>query len=188
MRLFVQPFGTRRQGALPLNHQALAQVLQGLRLGEALHLHPVATPVAPGRIGEALLQTAVAGEQQQAFAVGIEAAGGVDVRDRDVIGQATPAAARFRCELAEHPVGLVEQQGGQRRLRALRSGCLAGAPEVHHADRDQQQAQIHRNGRQDHGGGSAAEVWGRDPSEQCGGTRQLSCREQFELSLAAAHD
>jgi len=68
--------------------------------------------VPPAGIGESLLQVAVAGEQQQAFAVGIEAAGSVDIRNVDEIGQAPPAASRLRRELAENPVGLVEQKGG----------------------------------------------------------------------------
>jgi len=111
-----KPIGTRRQCALPLNHHTASQALECLRLGDAFHLDPVAPPVPPGRIRQTLLQTAIAGEQQQAFAVGIKTAGGVNVGHRDVISEATPAAARFGRELAQHPVGLVEQQGGQRRL------------------------------------------------------------------------
>jgi hypothetical protein len=68
--------------------------------------------VAPAGIGESLLQGADAGEQQQAFAVGVEAAGGVDGGNGDELGQVPPAAAWFVGELAENPVGLVEQQGG----------------------------------------------------------------------------
>ena len=49
---------------------------------------------------------------------GIEAAGCVHPWNLDVIRQAAPAAAWFWGELAQHPVGLVEQQGGQEAWRA----------------------------------------------------------------------
>ncbi len=78
-------------------------------------------------IGERLLQPAIAGEQQQTFAVSIEAASGVDPGESDPGGQAIPATACFRCELAQHPIGLVEQQGAHTagRPRARQSAWRA---------------------------------------------------------------
>ena len=60
-----------------------------------------------------MLQSAVVGQDQQSFRVLVESPGRVDIGNRDVgreIGHAVLAG-----ELAEHTVGLVEQnQGGHR--------------------------------------------------------------------------
>ena len=77
------------------------------------HLNPVAAPVPEARIGEPLLQATLIAQQQQPLAVGIQPTCGVDARNIDEFSQASPAACRFRGELTEDPVGLVEQQGGQ---------------------------------------------------------------------------
>jgi hypothetical protein len=69
--------------------------------------------VSPGRIGEPVLEPAFPGEDQQPFAVGIEASGGIDGRNIDEVGKGAPGAARLGAELAEDAVGLVEQQSGQ---------------------------------------------------------------------------
>ena len=103
--------GPGRQGAPPLDLHPFPQPAQGLLLQNSLHLHQVAAPVALAWIGERLLQPPIAGEQQKPFAVGIETAGGVDPGTSDPGGQAVPVAAGFRRELAQHPIGLVEQQG-----------------------------------------------------------------------------
>ena len=66
--------------------------------------------MAKAWIGESLLQPPVAGEQQQSFAVGIQAACGIDLWQLDQISQAAPATARFLCELTQASIGLVEQQ------------------------------------------------------------------------------
>ena len=102
--------------------------------------------MAPGGIGQPLLQSSVAGQQQQAFAIGIQPPRCIDTGNLDVIGQATPATALFRGELTENAVGLVEQKGGQG------LGGLASLPEIHNPDRDHQQTQIHRNGGENHAG------------------------------------
>ena len=104
--------GPRGQGASPLDLHPVPQMAQGWLPGRPLHLHQVAAPVPLAWIGEGLLQAAIAGEQQQPLAVGVESAGGVDVGAGDPGGQAIPGAAGFRRELAQHAVGLVEQQGG----------------------------------------------------------------------------
>ena len=110
------------------------------------NLGPIAAPMAKARVGEPLLQPAVACEQQQPFAVGIQASGRIDPWDIDEISQASPAAARFRGELAQHPIGLVEEQGCQKP-----SSGFAGFPKVDRADGDEQQSQIHGNRGEDHG-------------------------------------
>ena len=92
--------------------------------------------MAKARIGEALLESAVAGEDQQAFAVGIESSRGVHLGHVNKVAQATPAASRFRRELTQKPVGLVQQQ--RRQVQRF----FAGPPQVDHANGDQQQAEI----------------------------------------------
>ena len=77
MVLALKPARLRRQGAAPLNHNAIADLLQLLGIGRAFHLCPIAAPVAKARVSEALLQSAVAGEDQQPLAVGIESARGI---------------------------------------------------------------------------------------------------------------
>ena len=74
--------------------------------------------MAPTRIGEPLLQPPIGGEQEQTFTVGIEPACRVYIRDGDVLCQAAPAAARLRGELAQHPIGLMEEKRAQEAWRA----------------------------------------------------------------------
>jgi len=101
------------QGGPALQQEAPAQLLELLGGWRALHLHPIAAPMPPSRIGELVLQRSMVGEQQQALAVGIKASGGVHTRTVEVVGEGAPAAAGFGRELTEHAVGLVEQQGCQ---------------------------------------------------------------------------
>ena len=72
-------------------------------------------------IGQALLQPTVTGEQEQSFTVGIQTSCGINLRHVNEIPQTAPTTSLFRSELAEHPVGLVQQQGGQisRRFRVF---------------------------------------------------------------------
>jgi hypothetical protein len=103
----------------------------GIRVADdiAFDLGPIAAPMAKTWVCEPLLQPAVAGEQQQPFAVGIQTACRIDLWNRDEISQASPAAARFWGELAQHPVGLVEEKAGQESTSGF-----AGFPEVDRAD------------------------------------------------------
>ena len=73
--------------------------------------------MAPGGIGQPLLQSSVAGQQQQAFAIGIQPPRCIDTGNLDVIGQATPATALFGGELTENAVGLVKEKGRQKPAR-----------------------------------------------------------------------
>jgi hypothetical protein len=72
-------------------------------LGYALHLHPVGFLHLEARVGNAGLQLAVVGQQQQALAVGIQPPGHIHA------GQGTSPAA-VGAELGEHVEGLVQQQ------------------------------------------------------------------------------
>ena len=88
---------------------------------DTLHLDPVAPPVAKTWVGESLLQASMAGQQEQTFTVCIQTTRCVDLGHIDELGQTPPAAVRLGSELTQHPIGLVQQQGGQvnRRFRGL---------------------------------------------------------------------
>ena len=105
-----QPSHLSRKGLPALDRNSVAELLQLVLIGCALHLHPVAAPMAKAWIGESLLQLPVAGEQEQAFAVGIQAACGIDPWQLDQISQAAPATAWFWRELTQASIGLVQQQ------------------------------------------------------------------------------
>jgi hypothetical protein len=102
-----------------------------------------------------VLKRPVGRQHKESLAVSVEATGGVDPRNVDEGGQGLPGASGFRGELAENPVGLVEQQGLQGWISDRGSGAFPIPPEVHHPDGDQQQTQVHRDGRQDHRAGTA---------------------------------
>ena len=70
--------------------------------------------MAPAGVGQPLLQTTPIRQQQKPLAVGIQPAGWVDMGCCDVIRQGSPATPGLGGELAEHPVGLVEEDDGQR--------------------------------------------------------------------------
>ena len=64
-----------------------------------------------------LLQSAVAGEDQQPLAVGIESPRGVHLGHINKVAQATPPASLLRRELTQNPEGLVQKQRRQVSLR-----------------------------------------------------------------------
>jgi len=96
-----------------------APLLQIRCAGGAFDLYPVGFPQFVAGLGQAGLQRAVIGEQQQPFAVTIQTAGGIDVADRNIILQGF-APGRIG-ELAKYHVGLVEENHlafGWRRWRS----------------------------------------------------------------------
>ena len=100
---------------------------QFLLARDAFHLHPVGLGGLLSRLGEACLQLAVVGEQQEPFAVSIQPARGIDAGLFDVILEGL--AARLVGELAEHHVRLVQEQ----QLASRRGGgrfALVDAPWV----------------------------------------------------------
>ena len=100
-----------RSCASLLDHYPIPEGIQLRSVRDALNLHPVSAPVAESRVREALLQATIGSQQQQALAVGIKPTCCIDIRNVHPVGQASPLAARFRRELAQNSVGLVEQKG-----------------------------------------------------------------------------
>ncbi len=95
---------------------------EAFRAGDSLHLDPVALLELVAGIRDPGLQAAIVREQDQAFAVRVQASGRVHVRNGDEILQGRPVARRT--ELADRAEGLVEQDElRQGRVRLLWYNC-----------------------------------------------------------------
>ena len=72
----------------------------------AFELRPIGFHRFVARVGNFGLQAAVSREQQQAFAVGVQPPGGINIGQSDKLFQR--AVFFVRAELADNPIGLVE--------------------------------------------------------------------------------
>ncbi len=106
-RRFIHDARPGGQGHAVIELHSGAQGSQLLFARDPFHLHPVGLGGLLPWLGEARLQLAVVGEQQQPLAVAIEPPCGVDAGFPDVILEGLPA--RLVGELAEHHIGLVQQ-------------------------------------------------------------------------------
>ena len=79
-------------------------------VGGAFHLGPVGLFLAVAGFGNARLQPAVVGQQQQALAVGVQSTGGIETRGVDVVLEA--GMGLVRAELADDAAGFVEGDEG----------------------------------------------------------------------------
>ena len=79
----------------------------GVVVGAAFHLHQVGLAGLVVGVGDGVLQLAVVGQQHQAFAVIVEAAGRVDLGNGQMVGQR--GLAILRGELAQHLERLIEE-------------------------------------------------------------------------------
>jgi hypothetical protein len=111
-------------GTVALDGDAGTESVEGGFGGSAFDLDAVGTAV--GEIGEeeAELEGAVVGEEEQSFAIGVKAAGGVDVGDWDEVGEGGARRDGSICELGENAVGFVEEDVAQREG----SGAPGAAP------------------------------------------------------------
>ena len=66
--------------------------------------------MAEAGVCQSLLQTTIGGEEEQPFTVGVQTTCCIDIRDIHPVGKAAPSAARFRCELTQDAVWLVQQK------------------------------------------------------------------------------
>ena len=93
---------------MSLNNDSRPEKLQRMFPRNALHLNEVRPRMAEPWIGEHVLKSVVIGEEEQALALGIESAGGIDSA-----GEGTKVAqggmVPLRRELGENAKGFVEE-------------------------------------------------------------------------------
>jgi len=92
-----------------LHDDARAQGSERFIRGRPLHLHPVRPPVTEFRIEQAVLQVSVIGQQQKAFAVGVQASGCIDAGNGDEVLQGFSPRSIGVGELRQHAVRLVKE-------------------------------------------------------------------------------
>ena len=85
------------------------EAVEGLGCRDSFDLSPIGAGVSEFRVSEAVLESAVVGEEEESFGVVVEAAGGVDVGDGDEVGEGWVALGRGG-ELAEDAVGFIEEE------------------------------------------------------------------------------
>ncbi len=86
----------------------MGEPVERFGIRNAFDLRPVSSFVSELRFRQAMLQVPVIGQEQEPFAVAIEASDRVDVEDRDVFFQ-SPLAGMVFGELAQNIEWLVEQ-------------------------------------------------------------------------------
>ena len=101
-----------RTGRAVVQDDAPAQGLERLVIGDPLDLDQIRLGMLEPRVGEAMGQPAVVGQEQQALAVAVEPADRVDPRDRHERLERGPALGV--AELAEDVVGLEQGDGAER--------------------------------------------------------------------------
>ena len=108
-RLRLQPPCARRKRKPALNHHATGQLLQRRDIRLALHLRPIPPPMPALGIQQAVIQSSLIREQQQSLGVRVEPSDGINLR-RQAEFRERPLAGRLLRELAQHAVGLVENE------------------------------------------------------------------------------
>jgi len=110
----LQQLHPRRQRRPVIEQHPVAQRLQHVPGRHALHLHPIGLVLLVARIGQAMRQATVVGEQQQAFAVVVQAPCRIHVPGQAETGQRRPRRLAAIGELAQHVEGFVEgdEHGG----------------------------------------------------------------------------
>lgn len=107
---------------------ARRKLLQGRIGGNTFNLDPVRFFQFVPWIGNSRLKSAIIGQHNQAFGIGIKATGRIDVWYRNVIGQRGPTGVIGK--LGQYPKGLVEKneatQAGQPPPKTLQKRCSSG--------------------------------------------------------------
>ncbi len=96
-----------RLGNTIIQRYALAQLRQGIAIGRPFHLHPVGFGLFMGGMSNVMLQIAVVGKQQEPFGVMVQAPGGINIGNTNILSQG--GAFLFRCKLRKDAKRLVEQ-------------------------------------------------------------------------------
>lgn len=84
------------------------------------NLNEVGLGVLEPRVGEALGEDSVVGEQEEPLAVSVKPAGRIDTRDRDEVLQGRPTLSLG--ELGQDVVRLVEGEGSRGAFRGISGG------------------------------------------------------------------
>ena len=98
--------GPSRAGDAVVQRDAQAKRVQRMHIGLAFDLHPVDFFHFVAGVRNPRLQGAVVGQQQQAFAVGVQPAGYINAGHLDDVFQTAPAT--LGRELTQHALGLVQ--------------------------------------------------------------------------------
>ena len=100
-----QKFHLRRACSLSLDQDAFSELPQRCFVRSALHLHPICPRVLEARIGEPVLQSAIVGEQHQAFTVMIQPPARIEI----FYGNEIRKALSLTGKLAEHSIRLMKK-------------------------------------------------------------------------------
>jgi hypothetical protein len=91
------------------NNRSRLERAYRLRPGNSLHLGQICSRMAGLRVREPVARLHIVGQQQQALAVGVKSAGGIDAGGQaGNIAKTLPARPGRPRELRQHPVWLVE--------------------------------------------------------------------------------
>ena len=104
----IETAGTAGKGAVVADGHAECECFEGGSVGDAFDLDPVLARVCVPRIEETVDERTLVGEEEQAFAIGIEAADWVDARREFEIRERRPRGTGLGRELREDAVGFVE--------------------------------------------------------------------------------
>ena len=113
---FGQQFDLGRASPAVIQDDTSAQRLECRRIGGPLDLDQIGLGMLEPRVGEAMRQSSIVGQEQQAFAVTIEPAGRIDPLDRDEFFERESVAGV--AELAQDVVGLEEGDGAGRQVQS----------------------------------------------------------------------
>ena len=98
--------GNRGQGHAVLQENATTELIELPLVGFAVHLDPISLFKLEFGAGELSLITAIIGQEEQALAVRVQTACGVNAGFINVVAKTLPAT--LRCELAQDAIRLIE--------------------------------------------------------------------------------
>ncbi len=126
-RLWFQKPGPAWQGPPSLYDDAFLQLPQRFRGRNSFNLRPVNPPMAVSRVQQSFVELRLVAQQQQAFAVGIEPADGINVLWKPESGQRSTIRS-VRRELRNHTARFVECD--QHRAVSLPCGRISHRPSL----------------------------------------------------------
>jgi hypothetical protein len=125
-RLGLEKTGAAGERLLAAKKNAALELGEGFRGRDAFDLGPVFAQMAVGRVEKLLIEGGLVAEQEESFAVSIEAADGVDLLGKSKIGEGGPLGVGLRCELGKDAVGFVKGKKHPSVSGWVEIGALAG--------------------------------------------------------------